>query len=486
MLTKQDLWEQLGIHAKSLIDNQAFKPQQASLIASACNITLDFSHQCMTAHTLSLLNQLAQSSHLKENIRALMRGEEVNRSEKRPALHTALRAASDDSILVNDIDIMHDVVTARSQMHYISGLIREKKWLGFTGKPITHIVNIGIGGSDLGPRFCLKAFAHLISPELQFHFISDVDPTSFNQAVKHLPKETTLFIVASKSFTTQETLHNAHKALNWLGNKDYLATNCIAVTANVAKAHAFGIKTVLPIWDWVGGRYSLSSAINLITAIAIGYDAFDQMLSGARAMDKHFHDTEFSNNLPVLLALIGVWNNNFLHRHNLLILTYAQQLEYWVAYVQQLDMESNGKCIDNQGNRVPYATGPVIWGGLGNQAQHSYYQLLCQGTHQHQIVADFITLNEHNHDLINEMCTSKIAVLTTGVNDPKNPNGNIHGNLFLNHIQLKDASPFTIGALVALYEHKVFAQSVIWNINPFDQPGIDSAKRFKKSSTAVA
>lgn len=484
MITKHDLWEQLNVHAQSLIDTQAFKSQKTPLLqASACHITLDYSHQCMTHDTLNLLNQLAQASHLKEKISALMRGDKINLSERRPALHTALRASSDDSIWVNDVDIMHDVVTARSQMQYISGLIRDKKWQGFTGKPITHIINIGIGGSDLGPRFCLKAFADLISQDLHFGFISDVDPTSFNQAVKNLPKETTLFIIASKSFTTQETTHNAHKALAWLGNKNYLTTNCIAVTANIAKAHEFGIKTVLPIWDWVGGRYSLCSAINLITAIAIGYDAFDELLSGARAMDQHFHNTDFASNLPVLLALIGIWNNNFLHRHNLLILTYAQQLEYWVAYVQQLDMESNGKCMDNQGNRVPYATGPVVWGGLGNQAQHSYYQLLCQGTHQ--MAADFITLDEHSDELINEMCSSKIAVLTTGVNNPNNPNGDIHGNLFLNHLQLTDASPFTIGALVALYEHKVFVQSVIWDINPFDQPGIDSAKRFKTLSTGA-
>ena len=478
---KNDAWEQLDTHAQAFSDDKKSELQkETNRRASACHITLDYAHQCITNQTLELLNKLAHACNLKEKIQALMRGDTVNFSEKRPALHTALRAQSTDSIWVNGIDIMQNVAGARNQMQHLVQQIREKKWLGFTGMPITHIVNIGIGGSDLGPRFCLKAFAELTSPELQYHFISDVDPTSFKQAVDNLPKETTLFIIASKSFTTQETLHNAHKALNWLGRKEYLKTNCIAVTANIAKAHEFGITTVLPIWDWIGGRYSLCSAINLITAIAIGYDAFDEMLIGARSMDEHFHTADFANNLPVLLGLLGIWNNNFLNRHNLLILTYAQQLEQLVPYIQQLDMESNGKSVDNQGKRVPYATGPVIWGGLGNQAQHSYYQLLCQGTHQ--VVADFITLDIHNGQLINEMCTSKIAVLTTGVTNQDNPSSSIHGNLPLNHLRLQDASPFTIGTLIALYEHKIYTQSVIWDINPFDQPGIDSAKRFKTAS----
>ena len=478
---KNDAWEQLDTHAQAFSDDKKSELQkETNRRASACHITLDYAHQCITNQTLELLNKLAHACNLKEKIQALMRGDTVNFSEKRPALHTALRAQSTDSIWVNGIDIMQNVAGARNQMQHLVQQIREKKWLGFTGMPITHIVNIGIGGSDLGPRFCLKAFAELTSPELQYHFISDVDPTSFKQAVDNLPKETTLFIIASKSFTTQETLHNAHKALNWLGRKEYLKTNCIAVTANIAKAHEFGITTVLPIWDWIGGRYSLCSAINLITAIAIGYDAFDEMLIGARSMDEHFHTADFANNLPVLLGLLGIWNNNFLNRHNLLILTYAQQLEQLVPYIQQLDMESNGKSVDNQGKRVPYATGPVIWGGLGNQAQHSYYQLLCQGTHQ--VVADFITLDIHTGQLINEMCTSKIAVLTTGVTNQDNPSSSIHGNLPLNHLRLQDASPFTIGTLIALYEHKIYTQSVIWDINPFDQPGIDSAKRFKTAS----
>ena len=481
---KRDCWDLLTTHAQS--HYYAFNQtgiQKQELLATACQITLNYSHQSINHETLKLLINLAEACGLKEKIQALMRGDKINFSEKRPALHTALRAPDDHSLWVNSINIMQQVAHARHEMQCIVQKIRTNQWLGFSGKPITDIVNIGIGGSDLGPRFCLKAFAPIISKERCYHFISDVDPSSFEQTLTALNPETTLFIVASKSFTTQETLHNAYKAIQWLGNKAHLATNCIAITAHVEKAHQFGIKTVLPIWEWVGGRFSLCSAINLITAIAIGMEPFNQLLAGAHAMDNHFHNTAFKDNLPVLFGLLGIWNNNFLNRHNLLILTYAQQLEQWVSYVQQLDMESNGKGIDNQGHRVNYATGPVIWGGLGNQAQHSYYQLLCQGTHK--VTADFITLDSLDGELINEMCASKINVLTKGVLDEQNPAYEIPGNLPLNHIRLKDASPFTIGALVALYEHKVFTQSVIWDINPFDQPGVESAKRFKAKSNQI-
>ena len=412
-----------------------------------------------------------------------MRGDKVNVSENRPALHTALRASGDIPVLVDGKDVMHEVIQTRNTIQQISEQIRNKKWLGFTGKPITNIVNIGIGGSDLGPRFCLNAFAELASPDLTYHFISDVDPNGFKNAVATLQPENTLFIIASKSFTTQETLYNAKKAVAWIGDQDRVAKHCIAVTANIKKAHQFGIQTILPIWDWVGGRYSLCSAINLITAIALGYELFSEILSGAHSMDIHFQQADFKHNLPVIYALLGIWNNNFLHRQSLLILTYAQQLEQFVPYIQQLDMESNGKGIDNQGNKVNHSTGPLIWGGLGNQAQHSYYQLLCQGTHK--VAADFITVNVFDGQLINDMCADKIRVLTSGINEQENPNGYIPGNLPLNHIRLNDCSPFTIGALISLYEHKIFTQSVIWNINPFDQPGVESAKRGRRVQDTV-
>lgn len=485
-MTKLELWESLATHAHSVEKDDSLNNahQKQSAIASACNISLDYSNQCINHETLDLLFALANAAGLQEKIHALMRGDKVNLSENRPALHTALRASGDTPVWVDGVNVMSDVIEARNAIQQISSQIRNKQWLGFTGKPIINIVNIGIGGSDLGPRFCLNAFAELTSPDLNFYFISDVDPNGFKQAVATLLPEETLFIIASKSFTTQETLYNAKKAILWIGDEQRFAKHCIAVTANIEKAHQFGIQTILPIWDWVGGRYSLCSAINLITAIACGFDAFSEILAGANSMDLHFHNTEFKNNLPVISALLGVWNNNFLHRQSLLILTYAQQLKQFVPYIQQLDMESNGKGIDNQGNKVNHSTGPLIWGGLGNQAQHSYYQLLCQGTHK--VTADFITVNTFDGQLINEMCADKIRVLTSGVKSEENPNGYISGNLPLNHIRINDCSPFTLGALISLYEHKIFAQSVIWNINPFDQPGVESAKRRRQVHEVTA
>ncbi len=478
--TKPDLWESLNAHANSLeVCNVPNEISQTKFFnVSACDINLDYSNQCITPETVDLLLALANASDLQEKISALMRGDKINLSENRPALHTALRASGDIPVLVDGNDVMPAVIQTRNTIQQISEQIRSKKWLGFTGKPITNIVNIGIGGSDLGPRFCLKAFADITSPDLSYHFISDVDPNGFKNAVATLHPDSTLFIIASKSFTTEETLFNANQAVAWIGGQQRLAQHCIAVTANIEKAQQFGIQTILPIWDWVGGRYSLCSSINLITAIALGFEAFSQMLAGANSMDVHFRDADFKNNLPVISALMGVWNNNFLHRQSLLILTYAQQLEHFIPYIQQLDMESNGKGIDNQGNRVHHSTGPLIWGGLGNQAQHSYYQLLCQGTHK--MAADFITVNTFDGQLINEMCLDKIRVLTSGVDEKDNPNGYIPGKLPLNHIRIKDCSPFTMGALIALYEHKIFVQSVIWNINPFDQPGVESAKRGRR------
>ncbi|HEN5512449.1 TPA: glucose-6-phosphate isomerase, partial [Legionella pneumophila] len=293
--------------------------------------------------------------------------------------------------------------------------------------------------------------------------------------------QTTLFIVSSKSFTTKETLLNARKAFALYEDTASIDQHFIAVTAHPERAYQMGIKTVLPIWDWVGGRFSFCSAVNLITAIAIGYEQFVELLAGAHDIDTHVQFTDFKNNIPVLMALIGIWNNNFLNIHNLLILTYSKKLEYFVPYVQQLDMESNGKSIDVNGRMVDYATGPIVWGGLGNQAQHSYFQLLCQGTHR--CVGDFITLKTNDEHEINSMCHYKMKVLSEGIQTIENPYGYIPGNMPMNHLILSDCSPYTLGALVALYEHKIFVQSVIWNINPFDQPGIESAKSAHREIT---
>lgn len=478
---KASRWKSLEDHARSMRLRttsdliQTSISERAQFNASSCNIHLDYSNQRITNKTLELLFDLADSCYLRDKIHALMHGDTVNISEGRPALHTALRASGDIPIIVNDQNVMLDIIATRKKMQIIVEQIREKRWLGFSGKPITDVVNIGIGGSDLGPRFSLKALEDFSAKDLGYHFISDADPSSFTSAVAKLAPETTLFIVSSKSFTTQETLYNARKAMEWIGAQQYHEKHFVAVTADSKKANQFGISTVLPIWDWIGGRYSFCSAINLITAIAIGFEQFNQLLAGANSMDEHFQKNDFATNLPVLLALISIWNNNFLHIHNLLIWTYSQLFTHFVPYIQQLDMESNGKSIDNQGKAINHTTSPIIWGGMGNQAQHSYYQMLCQGTHK--VTIDFISLNALAGQIINNVCDAQIRVLTAGVNDQENQNYYIPGQLPLNHIRLDHYTPFTIGALAALYEHKVFVQSVIWDINPFDQPGVESAKR---------
>lgn len=480
-LTKSDVWHLLQKHAEEYKDGgfyyaRTMEEQQKCRIA-ACGIEINYANQHVTHKTLSLLTSLAQSCQLQEKITSLMNGGKVNVSEHKPAIHTALRVADSlNPIWVGDRNIVDDVLAVRTHIEQIAEKIRAKKWFGYTGEPITDVINIGIGGSDLGPRLCIKAFSDLSASHLGYHFISDADPKAFKLAVAKLRPETTLFIISSKSFTTQETLFNARKAKAWIGGDEArFDKHFIAVTANVEKASEFGIKHILPIWDWVGGRYSLCSAINLITIIAIGVEQFNQLLSGASSMDKHFKDAEFQENLPVLLGLLGVWNNNFLSIHNLLILTYSQYIEQFVPYIQQLDMESNGKTTDLQNQKIHYSTGPLVWGGPGNQAQHSYYQLLCQGSHR--VAADLITFNEFDGQMINDMCDDKVRVLSQGVRNVLNHNDYIAGNVPLNRIRIDACTPYNMGALIALYEHKIYVQSVVWNINPFDQPGVESAKR---------
>lgn len=482
LLTKLNSWKNLEKHAQFLrfISFSEFKknsPSDKLLKISTAGILIDLTKQWVNETTIDLLIELAKERKLEEKIAALMQGEAVNLSEMRPALHTALRLMDENPIIVEGKNITTQVLNTREQMREIATKIREGKWLGASEKSVTDIVNIGIGGSDLGPRFLLNALADSSSKRLGYHFISDCDPSAFKRVVRRLAPETTLFIISSKSFTTQETVYNAKKALNWLKDLPNLTDHFIAVTANVEKARAFGIHHVLPIWDWVGGRYSLCSAINLITCIAIGYDNFAELLKGANSMDSHFRSADFHQNLPVMLGLIGLWNINFLRIPSLLLLVYSHYLEKFVPYIQQLDMESNGKSLDHQNRAVNYATGPIVWGGLGNQAQHSYYQLLCQGTHK--VAIDFISLENHNKDMINTFCHSQMRVLSEGIVSPARPSGSIPGGLPLNHLNLESLSPFCLGALVALYEHKTYVQSVIWNINPFDQPGVESAKNFK-------
>lgn len=471
MPTELSSWKKLQQH--TLQKNTKVQPDVEKIIEHDV-ISLDFSGQFLTSEMYDDLLSLASESHLKEKIDALLKGDEVNTSEHRPALHTALRADSAKPLFVNDRNIMADVHEARMQMQEISTQIREGKWLGFTGKPITDVVNLGIGGSMLGPLFYVKAMADYQDTEVKLHFVSEIDPYALSRVCKKLNPETTLFIVSSKSFTTPETLSNLDKAYEWHGQPAQRSAHFIAVTANVSEAAKMGFSTILPIWDWVGGRYSFCSAINLIGCIAIGYQHFNEMLLGARSMDEHFKTRDFAENLPVMLGLLGILNINFRGINNHLVLTYAEPLEYFVPYLQQLDMESNGKSINKEGQPVSYDTGPIIWGGPGNQAQHSYYQHLCQGTRK--ITADLIRIKAYDGQGINKMCQGHSHVLNQGVQDADNPYSVIPGGIPVNNLALADCSPYSLGALIALYEHKIFVQGAIWNINSFDQPGVESAK----------
>ena len=482
LLTGRDAWKKLVTHAEGV--RLSPLSQENKLIATD-TITLDYSAQQLDNLAFELLIDLANECWLKEWIEALMTGYPVNQSEGKPALHTALRRSSDEPLFINDVEVVQEVLAVREQMRVVSQQLRGGEWLGHTGKPITDVVNLGIGGSQLGPQLCLDAFCDITIDTLRFHFIADMDANAFRRATKTLNPETTLFIISSKSFTTQETLDNAKRALSWVGvlNQQDIDQHFIAVTAFPHKAKQLGFNQVLPIWDWVGGRYSFCSAINLITCIAIGFESFIELLEGAKAMDEHFRHADLAQNMPVVLALLGIWNINFLHINNLLLLTYAQSLQWFVPFIQQMDMESNGKSLDKQGRAVNYSTAPIVWGGLGNQAQHSYYQLLCQGTHR--IAADLISMDSLHESAVNRLCFAHKKILSQGHIEENNPNSYIPGNTPVNHLRLNDCSPRTIGSLIALYEHKLFVQGLIWNINSFDQPAVESSKQMLRSMSKV-
>jgi len=484
LLTQFKSWNALKEHAQQMrVLGACGLTDQNNFNIKIQNIELDYSNQNITNKTIDLLVDLAIECKVPEKIQDLLNGECVNISQNIPALHTALRLPQSSTLEKEGVNIIPEIQAVLEKMKQIANQIRSLAWHGRTGKPIVDIVNIGIGGSDFGPRFCLDALSEYAASNLNYHFISDADPRAFERAVKKLNPETTLFIVSSKSFTTYETLYNFEKARQWIGDSAGLEHHFIAVTANEHAAKKLGFENILPIWDWVGGRYSFCSAINLIACIALGYDVFEQILAGAHNMDEHFAKTPLEQNIPVLLALLGVWNINFLHIPTLLLWVYTQQLALFVPYVQQLDMESNGKSFDINGNSVNYATGPIVWGSIGNQAQHSYYQLICQGTHK--VAGDFFSVNEFKHDAINALCEAKIQVLNKGVPCVDSTAGYIPGGMPINHIRLDACIPFILGQLVALYEHKIYVQSIIWNINAFDQPGVDSAKQIQHSCVDV-
>jgi len=460
------------------------------------DLFLDYSKNLVNAETLRLLNDLAAQSPLDQKRKAMAAGEKINFTEDRAVLHIALRNRSNTPIMVDGRDVMPEVNAVLEKMRSFSRRVRSGEWKGFTGKRIRNIVNIGIGGSDLGPVMAYEALKAYSDRSLKFFFVSNIDGSHMAETLRDLDASETLFIVASKTFTTQETMTNAESAKSWLlkSLKDAksVASHFIALSTNAAKVSAFGIDTenMFGFWDWVGGRYSLCSAIGLPVMLAVGPDHFDAMLDGAHAMDRHFFEAPLDKNMPVLLALLGIWYNNFLGAETQAILPYDQYMHRFAAYFQQGDMESNGKSVDNQGDPIGYQTGPVIWGEPGTNSQHSFFQLIHQGTKL--IPGDFIgfarslnPIGDHHAKLMANFFaqTSALAfgktaeeVKAEGVPDHLVPFKVFAGNHPTNTIMARELTPSVLGQLIALYEQKIFVQGVIWNINSFDQWGVELGK----------
>ncbi len=470
------------------------------------DMLVDFSKNRIDDETLPLLTALAEEAGLRGRIDAMFAGEAINFTEQRAVLHTALRNRSDRPVMVDGADVMPAVKAVLAKMGAFSKAVRNGAWKGYTGKAITDVVNIGIGGSDLGPAMVTRAWRPYVRSGLRMHFVSNIDGTHIVETLKQKSPETTLFIVASKTFTTQETLMNAHAARDWFvgatGDEAAIARHFVAISTNAREVRAFGIDTnnMFEFWDWVGGRYSLWGAIGLAIAIAIGMEQFEALLAGAHAMDEHFRTAPFAENLPVLLGLLGVWYGGFFGADSHVVLPYDQYLDRLPAYLQQLDMESNGKSVDGAGKRIAdYATGPVIWGEPGTNGQHAFYQLLHQGTRL--IPADFIApvfshnpIGRHHAVLLSNFLaqTEALAIGRTEaeVRAEMNAAGAdeatiarqlshrvFEGNRPSNSILLQRLTPRALGALLALYEHKVFVQGAIWNINSFDQWGVELGKK---------
>ena len=468
------------------------------LTAEACGLYLDYSKNRVNDETLSLLVQLAREAGLEEHRDKMFAGEKINITEDRAVLHVALRAPRGEVIRVDGVDVVPEVHKVLEEMGAFAERIRTGKWKGHSGKKIRNIVNVGIGGSDLGPVMAYEALRHYSDPELTFRFVSNVDGTDFAEAVRDLDPERTLFIISSKTFTTLETMTNAQSARKWIlkglgGDVQAIAKHFVAVSTNAEKVSAFGIDTanMFGFWDWVGGRYSMDSAIGLSTMIAIGPKRFNDLLVGFHAMDKHFRTAPLEKNLPVLLGLLAVWYNDFFGAQSIAVLPYEQYLKRFPAYLQQLTMESNGKSIRLDGTHVTFDTGPIYWGEPGTNGQHSFYQLIHQGTRL--IPCDFIgfykalnKLGHHHNYLISNIFAQAEAlafgkthdqVKEEGTPDWLNPHRVFEGNRPSNVIMAEKLDPFTLGTLVALYEHSVFTQGAIWGINSFDQWGVELGKQ---------
>jgi glucose-6-phosphate isomerase len=469
------------------------------------DVLFDYSKNIITKQTLDLLIQLANECRLKESIDAMFSGDEINKTEGRAVLHTALRNFSGNPVIVEGQDIMPDIRKVQDKMKAFCTMVHNGEWKGYTGKPIKYIVNIGIGGSDLGPYMVTEALTPYLVNGIKAYFISNVDGTHIAETLKRVDPETTLFLVASKTFTTQETMTNAHSARNWFlshaKDETFVSKHFVALSTNEKEVVKFGIdkENMFEFWDWVGGRYSLWSAIGLSIALSIGFDNFHELLEGAYSVDQHYRTAGFENNIPVIMALIGIWYTNFFQTQTEAILPYDQYLHRFAAYFQQGNMESNGKSTDRSGNPVNYATGPVVWGEPGTNGQHAFYQLLHQGTVI--VPADFIapaqthnSIGDHHIKLISNFFAQTEALMngksSEQVEDELRRAGCTEeqikallpfklfsGNRPTNSILVKKITPYTLGQLIALYEHKIFTQGVIWNIFSFDQWGVELGKQ---------
>lgn len=497
------IWKELEQHSneiKKLHLRQMFahdKDRGRKFTIEAGGLLLDYSKNLVSRYTIELLCKLACESNLESAIINMFKGAPVNETEKRPALHIALRNRTNTPIIVSGKDVMPDVNRALHQMSEFAHLVRSGRWLGCTGKKIRNIVNIGIGGSDLGPAMAYEALKPYSDRNLTCRFISNIDATHFVEQTRDLNPEETLFIIASKTFKTQETMTNALSSREWLLNslgnyKDAISKHFVAVSTNISEVEKFGIlrTNIFGFWDWVGGRYSLCSAIGLPLMISIGPEKFFDMLDGFHTIDRHFAETPFEKNMPVIMGLISVWYNAFFNAETHAIIPYEQYLAKFPAYLQQLEMESNGKSVDIHGQPVKYSTGQIIWGEVGTNGQHSFFQLLHQGTRL--VPADFIgfvkthnPISDHHDKLLANMLAQTEAlafgrtteeVKASGIPEWLVPHKTFSGNRPTNTILGEILSPYTLGALIALYEHKVFVQATIWKINPFDQWGVELGK----------
>jgi glucose-6-phosphate isomerase len=501
-LTIRAAWKALDAHYQKIREVHlrtlfADDPQRGEcMTAKAVGIYFDYSKHRITDETLTLLLQLAEESGLRARIDAMFRGDKINITEKRAVLHVALRAPKGHSIIVDGKNVVPQVHAALAKMANFSNRVRNGEWKGHTGKPIRNVINIGIGGSDLGPVMAYEALRHYSQRDLVFRFVSNIDGTDFAEATRDLDAKETLFVVSSKTFTTLETMTNALTAREWalttLKQPAAVAKHFVAVSTNTEEVTKFGIDTanMFEFWDWIGGRYSMDSAIGLSTMIAIGPEQFHAMLDGFQQMDEHFRTTPFGRNLPVLMGLLTLWYNNFIDAQTMAVLPYEQYLKRFPAYLQQLTMESNGKHVTLDGAEVTYQTGPIYWGEPGTNGQHSFYQLIHQGTKL--IPCDFIAFVQplnplgRHHDLLLANVFAQTEALAFGKTSQEvqaegtpawlAPHRSFEGNRPSSTLLLERLTPATLGTLVALYEHSVFVQGAIWHIDSFDQWGVELGK----------